>query len=591
MIEDQNLEKIKEFLASLDSNSQPINEMEISGKVKKFAEEKYGKNIPEELVAEQMAFDFIENYSDEKTGWGIYFGPMFVLPNEEGKFVEYPSIRRITPEIIAYWEKRVKEAKHPVLKARYANLVWDFSEKITGNKPHYTIAQMIIGSIIEIAENNLHKYPTDVIKKLERALSLALSINDVELIEKLKNGIINYENKIAEDDKAGLWGFSYELLVKNKKVSIGPDEEKKIIDALKQRFDRTLKKDNIFSVEHAALLLTDYYNRIGNKDKLKKTLIKFGSIVQEKAEQVSALPGMAWLERLYSIYLQYGLMEEADKVSIKLRELGEKANSELKKIEASIKIPKKEIEEFINKLIDGNLNTALAKVAIYYIPQKEKIIKQLRDLSRKAPISFLCTRKIQDHSGRVVASVGSLEEDLDGNIIHQISQNMSFNSFFLQNTIKALIHKFNLDSETIVNCLFESPIFEEKKKGFFVDGIKAYLDENFIVALHILIPQIEALIRNLVEKTGGAVLKQSRSGGFYYKTLEELLRSENVINALGEDMTFYFRVLFTDPRGWNLRNDICHGISAMETFNKMTTDRVFHSLLCLSIGKKRKGEE
>ena len=132
-----------------------------------------------------MVFDFTENYPDDKSVWGTYFGPMFVLPNKEGKMVEYPSIQKITPEILSYWEKRAKESKNPVFKQRYSNLVWDFSEKVTSKKPHYSIAQIFIDSVIEIAEKDLHKYNTDVIEKLERALSLGLSVNDKERINKL----------------------------------------------------------------------------------------------------------------------------------------------------------------------------------------------------------------------------------------------------------------------------------------------------------------------------------------------------------------------------------------------------------------------
>jgi len=57
-----------------------------------------------------------------------------------------------------------------------------------------------------------------------------------------------------------------------------------------------------------------------------------------------------------------------------------------------------------------------------------------------------------------------------------------------------------LNTESIVSYLFLSPIFEEERRNFLIKGIKAYLDDDFLVALHILIPQIEASIRNLAEK-------------------------------------------------------------------------------------------
>lgn len=144
-----------------------------------------------------------------------------------------------------------------------------------------------------------------------------------------------------------------------------------------------------------------------------------------------------------------------------------------------------------------------------------------------------------------------------------------------------------MDVETIVDYLYECPIFEEKRREFLIRGIKAYLDGDFFFALHILIPQIEALIRNLTEKIGVSVLKPSRSGGFYYKTLDELLRDENIIEALKENMCLYLRILLTDPRGWNLRNNVCHGISSIETFNQIVADRVFHVLLCLSLIREK----
>jgi len=583
--------EIGEFLEQLESILEALSEHEISEKIRLFIKEKFDQNPPQILIWEQMAFDFTENYTDDKSGWGTYFGPMFVLPNKEGKLVEYPSIQKLTPENISYWEKRAKKSKYPIFKARYSNLVWDFSEKVKGEKPHYSIAQTFIDSVIEIAERDLHKYEVSVIKKLEHALSLALSINDGKRVNKLIDTILNYEEKVAEDDKPGLWGFSYELLFKNKKVRLSLDIEQKIINKLEERFERLLKSTNHFAAERAAILLVDYHSRHGNKTKVEYILLKLGGLIQKRAEKTSALVGSAWLENLYHLYLQYGLKDEAEKVLNKIRKLGQKVNSEMKKIETSVEIPKEKIQEYIDWLTDGNLKTVLAKIAVNYIPKKEEVIKQLQDLSKKAPISFLFSRRIIDDKGRVIATVGSLEDDINGHIVLQISQNMQISSFFLRETLNALIKKFNLSTDEIVNYLYESPIFEERRKEFFIQGIDAFLNGDCLVSLHILIPQIEALIRNLAEKVGVSILKPSRSGGFFYRTLDELLREESIIKVLDEDMCLYLRVLLTDPRGWNLRNDVTHGISKPKGFNQITADRIFHVLLCLALIKEQEDKK
>jgi len=580
--------EINEFLKHLESISEAVSEHNISERIRNFAKKKFGQEIPDILIWEQMAFDFTEKYPDEKSGWGTYFGPLFVLPNEEGKMVEYPSIQRITPKIISYWEKRAKESTHPIFKARYSNLVWDFSEKIAGKKPHYSIAQIFIDSIIEIAEKDLHKYNVDTIKKLERALSLALSINDKGRINRLIETIISYERKIGEDDKPGLWGFSYEFLIKNKKVPISDDKKRAIITDLEKRFDRLLKGNNHWGAQRAALLMVDYYSKNKKKEKVKEILLKYGELIQRQVEKASPLVAGAWLKELYHLYLQYGMKDEADKILNKIRELGRKAKDELKEIKIPIEIPKNELKKYINWLTDGDLKTVLQKIAVNYIPKKNEVIKQLQNLSKKTPISFLFTHKIMDAEGHPVATVGSLEEDIDGYIVLQISQNMQISSIFLRETLNTLIDKFKLTTEKIIDYLYKSSIFDERRKEFLIKGIEAYLKENYVVSLHILIPQIEAIIRNLSEKVGIPVLKPSRTGGFFYRTLDELLREKGIIKVLSEDMCLYFRVLLTDPRGWNLRNKMCHGISGPELFNQISADRIFHVLLCLALVKEKK---
>lgn len=578
---------IGKFFKQLDSILDPLSERELSNKIRNFIKENFEQDPPESLLWEQMAFNFTENYPNDKSGWGTYFGPMFILPNKEGKMVEYPSIQKITPEILSYWEKRAKESKNPVLKQRYSNLVWDFSEKVTSKKTYYSIAQIFIDSVVEIAEKDLHKYNTDVIEKLKRALSLGLSVNDKERINKLIDTIISYERKIAEDDKPDLWGFSYEHLVKNKKVPLTEDKKSNVIIDLEKRFVRLLDSNNHWAAQRAALLLVDYYSKLGSKEKVKEALLKLGEMFQRQAEKASPLVASAWLEQLYHLYLQYGLKSEADTISSKIKELGKRSKSEFKEIKTSKEIPREELQKYTNWLIDGDLNTVLIKVAVNYIPKKDEVTKQIQDLSKKAPLSFLFSRKIVDADGRPMATVGSLEEDMNGHIVFQISQNMQISSFFLRETLNALIQKFNLTSIRIVNYLYESPIFEKSRKEFLIRGIEAYLKRDFLVSLHILLPQIEAIIGNLAEKIEVPILKPSRSGGFFYKTLDELLRNPKIVEVLGEDLCLYFRALLTDSRGWNLRNDVCHGISYIETFNQNTADRVLHALLCLALVKEK----
>ena len=59
------------------------------------------------------------------------------------------------------------------------------------------------------------------------------------------------------------------------------------------------------------------------------------------------------------------------------------------------------------------------------------------------------------------------------------------------------------------------------------------------------------------------------------------LRDERAERILEADATFYLRVLLTDQRGWNVRNDVAHGITPMEQFVAAPADRLFRALLLL----------
>ena len=104
-----------------------------------------------------------------------------------------------------------------------------------------------------------------------------------------------------------------------------------------------------------------------------------------------------------------------------------------------------------------------------------------------------------------------------------------------------------------------------------------------MVAAHLLVPQFEDALRNLLENIGGSVLKKGRNGDLPLKLLDDLLRDPLMNEFLGEDLMLYFRVLYTDQRGWNVRNRICHGMFSSNEFGAPITDRVVHSLLCLAL--------
>jgi hypothetical protein len=215
--------------------------------------------------------------------------------------------------------------------------------------------------------------------------------------------------------------------------------------------------------------------------------------------------------------------------------------------------------------------------------RRGEIENQLNDLAKAAPISFIFKKNIYDHEGRVISTIGSLEDDLDGNVVHLMSQNMQVSSFFLSSVMDGIMKTFDLNPDKFEEYIAQSPIIQNVGTEIFKTAYKYYINANYLVAVHLLIPQIEACVRKLVEITGGATLEPRRGGGFRVRALDSLLRCDEVKKSLGEDTVLYLRVVLTDQRGWNIRNDVSHGLGTTNKYSRNITDRLIHIVLVFAI--------
>lgn len=585
-----------EILSAIENIKEPFCERDAGTLIRKMRGEEDASEISMPWVAEYMAFDFYESRSDSVSIWGTYFGPMWYETNGDGKAYESPSIKMVTTEILNHWANRAKQAKHPILKARYAALVWDFSKEVQKKSAEIEMAHIWIDNVILIAKTTCHKYESHVIKKLEKVLNIAISINDASRIEKVKDAILAYELKISSNGKSGRWGFSFDSLLMNKKIRLGDEERDSIINDLEQKLDITSnicdkKSFDQFAAKDAAIRLAQYYQKQNKPEDVKRVLLKYGSAFEHTSKEASGSLAVAWLQVVESIYRNFGLKEEADKVLNIIRQRGPDAQKDLKPFTCEQSISREQMDNYVNEMIKGDIDKVMARIAFQYIPNKNEVAQKLKDLAKEYPVSFLFPAVIQDHNGRTVAQIGSLEDDFDSHLIRQISQDIQFSSIFLRNVLHKFQDVFSISSDSIIVELSKSPVFTKEKTDIVKKGLDAYFSGDHLVAIHLLIPQIECAIRKLLELAGGTTYRPGRSGAYFVKTFDEMIREEMIIQSIGEDATLYFRILYTDQRGWNLRNDVCHGISLPKEFCIQVSDRVFHTLLLLSQIREQKEQE
>ncbi|MCZ0933091.1 MAG: DUF4209 domain-containing protein, partial [Oligoflexia bacterium] len=196
------------------------------------------------------------------------------------------------------------------------------------------------------------------------------------------------------------------------------------------------------------------------------------------------------------------------------------------------------------------------------------------------------------HTGRIIATIGPLESDLEGHIVHQISQSMKMNLSFIVLGLDHLQRNKSLDANSLSKHLFKSQVFTPASHPIIKEGLISYFNKNYIASCSILIHQIESAIRELISVAGGTIYQpsnNSREGGFELRALGALLRDEiftKTVEKLNNNIPDFFRILLVDKRALNIRNSIYHGHFPTNFLNQGIAIHIIHILLILSILRK-----
>lgn len=105
-----------------------------------------------------------------------------------------------------------------------------------------------------------------------------------------------------------------------------------------------------------------------------------------------------------------------------------------------------------------------------------------------------------------------------------------------------------------------SPIVPPDRQILVGKALFAGYDHDFLVALHLLVPQIEHLVRYHLQRAGAITAKLDADGIETEIGLSALMDIPEASKVFGENLAFEFRAVFSDAFGPNLRNQVAHGL-------------------------------
>jgi lysyl-tRNA synthetase class 1 len=501
----------------------------------------------------------------------------------DGRRKVFPDIAQVDTEVIQHWTKRAAETPHPILKARYSDLLWDLTKAATGERPPIEVVRQAIDSYIESGQ----RFPsTDTAEaRLDRAIELSLSVGDDARSSSSLSTMFSLLDGSDQASIRAMWLFDLQFRRKGIKLSV--EQEAKLIDVLEKRLQLICGSENPFgpaALEPAARLAR-CYDRLGRTEDKKRVICAYGDAIANIAGKAHGLVALHWLQEAYGVFLHFGLKEEAEALQIAAKAKAEESASQMVSHRISVEIPNEEMAQFLEAITAGGLQDTLNRIAVSFCPNVEEVRTQLSEMKEQHKLLSMIPHTMLSGE-QIIGRAGSIEDDPDGRLFFQIRDNMKFESVWLQAAFSRTREKHDFSPTSLLPHLFESPLFDPARTGLLEQGIGAYIVSDHVKAIHVLLPQIEHCLRRLLGMLGKPTNKHRRSdlGIMVEKSLNDVLESESrVRQCLGEDTTIYLQVLLCDPRGFNLRNAVAHGLMDHGQFHSFFSDRLIHVLLLLSL--------
>ena len=543
------------------------------------------------------ALDFTSRRFYGPAVWDMHWQPQSSWTDDQNHLRHIPDIGLADDDTIREWSRRARAAQHPVLRARYADLAWEVAKfrKAAARvnpqapppvRPDPENASLAIDAYLEAVEQRLAHDVFDAWGYLSRAIELAASIRDDEQLRRAKAASFAYREACESADATyPFWLFDNILWERRRALELTSEEKAIEVGALErvlavranasdpQRFDP-------HSAQDAADRIGRWRRLLGEEAEATRVAETAGLAMEAAAEQVPALTAIALLEGQVARYRNAGDSESAARVEQTIRRRAPEARGELRRVETRYEVPKDELDQWADQVAGETFEEGLRRVVAANLIRKGQSEAQVLELAKTSVLQARVNLAIMRDDGFASAKIGSVEDDLDGRAVHHAASSFGYSAPFLNVALTRFREKHGVGLERLMSWLSQSPLFPESRRALVREGLTAWFAEDWVKAMHVLVPQIEAALRELLGKLGGTTMKPDRNhGGFQSIALGEVLYAERFVAQIPEDIRFHLRVLLTDVRGINLRNEAMHGLAALELFGRDLANWLVHALV------------
>lgn len=576
--------KLQDILAQYDDvNRKQFYDHEFRGSLSELPFEEQQQDA---YKFEMLAFSLVGNGTEND--WGTYYGPMFSGKKDDGTPAYAPALESITNEAVLYWESRISQTHNPLLKMQYAGLVWDFKRRVCNDRYPSSLYDDYITSMIEVINGDYEPHDVITVNVIERLSSFIKK--DEKYKNQIKAALLRFDDeRTSEDASARLWG-AYINFITEHKTWFTPEEEQACIKKHEERLARmsSVADVNPWAVNEQAKALSDYYKSRNKTTDINRVLHIMEQSFRKAKPAMDSLQWMGILEQIARTYAAYGFKEERQRLLKEIEIAGNEATKQMQGHRFSFNIPQEAYDQIKAFLLQGTTEEQFQRFCIYNIIDKEQQANELKKLANQYPLMYMMPTHLMDPHGKPASVIKGIDDDFDGQLVLHICKHIQFNAIFLRYGIGLLRESKTLSIDNIMARIKESPIIDANRQEIIRQALLAYEADNYITMCHLLVPQIEDAFRSLLDKSGKPVIrpqKDNNNPGYTQRILDDILKDDVVVETFGENFSYYARILLTDQRGMNIRNNLCHGLVEPAFFNGAIADRLLHLFCVLTLVK------
>ena len=501
---------------------------------------------------------------------GAPFKPMLVM--KDGRHSTMPE--DLGDEALNLFTVAVQKIDHVWVKARLADLLWI-------RKGDYKMARMAIEAYREIPLDDARSL--DRIECWQRAISLARELRDGNQQSEMVEAVLQVLRDTAAKEEALCRSLS-KLLFGEK---LSGENVLEVAQILKRRAAALMKSGRLGHASRYYETCVKWFEWTGNKSLETEAVVAHAeayethALTHQSSDPPNNIAASRHLEKAIQIYrsvpkAQRGAYEIDERIERLRESLSEAHKNSLDQMSTVTTGPIdiSEVVEQARECVRGkSAPQALASLSLISRGAQLAALQEgVEETRSEYPLQSLVPKSDMSSDGRVIAKrageIPAGDEDsgehaasLHDDVIKHFAIDIAVKvQACILPALEVVRGEHSFQEADFISLAERSPLVPTGREQLVGKALYWGFRGDFGTALHLLVPQVEYIVREQIKGRGGSTTHIDSNDIETENSLNTLVKFPELKEIFGEDFAFEINALFCEPLGPNLRNEVAHGL-------------------------------